>query len=157
MPNRQLLVQIALLHCLFDRVEAVFSRKGVIGAVFARMTPHNNESLLREGNHGGAAMAESNMHKREYYLSRLRPFYDADNLIKATTGIRRCGKAYLLVIGNGRATSKGRPALWQRTPLTQRTLGLPIAYFTYLAKASLYSLAQSSVKTFFTASQSPCP
>ena len=36
-------------------------------------------------------------------------------------------------------------------------LGSPVVYFVYLAKASLYSLAQSSVKTFFTASQSPCP
>ena len=60
-------------------------------------------------------------------------------------------------VRNNTTTREGRPALWQRTPLTLRPLGSPVDYFAYLAKASLYSLAQSSVKTFFTASQSPCP
>ncbi|MFR4548435.1 MAG: AAA family ATPase [Bifidobacterium breve] len=41
-------------------------------------------------------MAESKIYRRERYLSRLRPFYDADDLIKVITGIRRCGKSCLL-------------------------------------------------------------
>ena len=32
---------------------------------------------------------------REKYLSKIRPFYDAD-LIKVITGIRRCGKSVIL-------------------------------------------------------------
>lgn len=32
---------------------------------------------------------------RETYLSKIRPFYDS-NIIKVITGIRRCGKSYLL-------------------------------------------------------------
>ena len=35
------------------------------------------------------------MIKRENYLKKIRPFYDQD-LIKVITGIRRCGKSYLL-------------------------------------------------------------
>ena len=35
------------------------------------------------------------MIKREKYLKNIRPFYDQD-LIKVITGIRRCGKSYLL-------------------------------------------------------------
>ena len=31
------------------------------------------------------------LYKREQYLRKIRPFYDAD-LIKVITGIRRCGK-----------------------------------------------------------------
>jgi len=33
--------------------------------------------------------------KRERYLEKIRPFYDAD-LIKVLTGVRRCGKSVLL-------------------------------------------------------------
>ena len=33
--------------------------------------------------------------KRERYLAKIRPFYDAD-LIKVLTGVRRCGKSVLL-------------------------------------------------------------
>ena len=33
---------------------------------------------------------------REKYLARMRGFYDADDLIKVITGIRRCGKSCLL-------------------------------------------------------------
>lgn len=35
------------------------------------------------------------IYKREQYLSKIRSFY-SDNLIKVITGIRRCGKSYLL-------------------------------------------------------------
>ena len=35
------------------------------------------------------------MIKREKYLEDIRPFYDED-LIKVITGIRRCGKSFLL-------------------------------------------------------------
>ena len=35
------------------------------------------------------------MIKRENYLKKIRPFYN-QNLIKVITGIRRCGKSYLL-------------------------------------------------------------
>lgn len=41
-------------------------------------------------------MTENKIYRRERYLSRLRPFYDADDLIKVITGIRRCGKSCLL-------------------------------------------------------------
>ncbi|MBQ6120021.1 MAG: AAA family ATPase, partial [Clostridia bacterium] len=34
--------------------------------------------------------------KREKYLSRIRGFYDADDLIKVITGVRRCGKSSLM-------------------------------------------------------------
>ena len=34
------------------------------------------------------------MIKREYYLSKIRPFYESD-LIKVITGIRRCGKSVI--------------------------------------------------------------
>ena len=33
---------------------------------------------------------------REKYLSRLRGFYDADDIIKVITGVRRCGKSCLM-------------------------------------------------------------
>ncbi len=29
--------------------------------------------------------------KREKYLSKIRGFYDADDMIKVITGVRRCG------------------------------------------------------------------
>lgn len=35
------------------------------------------------------------LYKREDYLSKIRGFYD-DTIIKVITGIRRCGKSYLL-------------------------------------------------------------
>ncbi len=34
--------------------------------------------------------------KREKYLKKIRPFYDADDLIKVITGVRRCGKSSLM-------------------------------------------------------------
>ena len=36
------------------------------------------------------------LYKRENYLKRIRPFYDADDLIKVITGVRRCGKSSLM-------------------------------------------------------------
>ena len=35
------------------------------------------------------------IYKREDYLSKIRGFYN-DTMIKVITGIRRCGKSYLL-------------------------------------------------------------
>lgn len=34
--------------------------------------------------------------RREKYLSRIRPFYDQDDIIKVITGVRRCGKSSLM-------------------------------------------------------------
>ena len=34
--------------------------------------------------------------KREKYLSKIRPFYQADDIIKVITGVRRCGKSSLM-------------------------------------------------------------
>ncbi len=36
------------------------------------------------------------LYKREKYLSRIRGFYDADDIIKVITGVRRCGKSSLM-------------------------------------------------------------
>lgn len=36
-----------------------------------------------------------NVYPREKYLNRIRPFYDSD-IIKVITGIRRCGKSFIL-------------------------------------------------------------
>lgn len=36
-----------------------------------------------------------NVYPREKYLNKIRPFYDAD-IIKVITGIRRCGKSFIL-------------------------------------------------------------
>ena len=37
-----------------------------------------------------------NLYKREKYLKKIRPFYDAEDLIKVITGVRRCGKSSLM-------------------------------------------------------------
>ena len=37
-----------------------------------------------------------NLYKRENYLSKIRGFYHANDIIKVITGIRRCGKSSLL-------------------------------------------------------------
>ena len=42
-------------------------------------------------------MTTGPIYRRERYLAKLRPFYDASDLIKVVTGIRRCGKSYLLL------------------------------------------------------------
>lgn len=36
-----------------------------------------------------------NVYPREKYLSRIRPFFDSD-IIKVITGLRRCGKSFIL-------------------------------------------------------------
>ena len=36
-----------------------------------------------------------NVYPREKYLNKIRPFYDSD-IIKVITGIRRCGKSFIL-------------------------------------------------------------
>lgn len=36
-----------------------------------------------------------NVYPREKYLTRIRPFYESD-IIKVITGIRRCGKSFIL-------------------------------------------------------------
>ena len=40
-------------------------------------------------------MKNERIYPREKYLKRIRPFYDAD-IVKVITGIRRCGKSYLM-------------------------------------------------------------
>lgn len=37
-----------------------------------------------------------NLYKREKYLRKIRPFYDASDLIKVISGVRRCGKSSLM-------------------------------------------------------------
>ena len=34
--------------------------------------------------------------KRENYLRKIRGFYNADDIIKVITGVRRCGKSSLM-------------------------------------------------------------
>ena len=36
------------------------------------------------------------LYKRENYLKKIRGFYDADDIIKVITGVRRCGKSSLM-------------------------------------------------------------
>jgi predicted AAA+ superfamily ATPase len=36
------------------------------------------------------------MIKRDFFLKSIRPFYEITDLVKAITGIRRCGKSVLL-------------------------------------------------------------
>ena len=55
-------------------------------------------------------MTENKIYRRERYLSRLRPFYDADDLIKVITGIRRCGhKSCSLHSIGGESRDRGVP------------------------------------------------
>ncbi|MGN0167844.1 MAG: ATP-binding protein [Acetatifactor sp.] len=48
----------------------------------------------------------SNVYPREKYLVRIRPFYDSD-IIKVITGIRRCGKSFILKAIMNELYSKG--------------------------------------------------
>lgn len=41
-------------------------------------------------------MDENRIFKRELYLSKIRGFYNDSEMIKVITGIRRCGKSFLL-------------------------------------------------------------
>ena len=36
------------------------------------------------------------LYKREFYLQKIRGFYDKSELIKVITGVRRCGKSSLM-------------------------------------------------------------
>lgn len=36
------------------------------------------------------------LYTREKYLKKIRSFYDADDIIKVITGVRRCGKSCLM-------------------------------------------------------------
>ncbi len=47
--------------------------------------------------------------KREKYLSKIRAFYDASDLIKVITGIRRCGKSSLMQTIRDEIIQKGIP------------------------------------------------
>lgn len=41
-------------------------------------------------------MTENKIYKRELYLNKIRGFYHDSEMIKVITGIRRCGKSFLL-------------------------------------------------------------
>lgn len=43
----------------------------------------------------GGKLMFNNVYPREKYLKKIRPFYDSD-IIKVITGIRRCGKSFIL-------------------------------------------------------------
>ena len=36
------------------------------------------------------------LYKRELYLSKIRPFYKDEDMIKVLTGVRRCGKSSIM-------------------------------------------------------------
>ena len=36
------------------------------------------------------------LYKRESYLSKIRPFYKDEDMIKVLTGVRRCGKSSIM-------------------------------------------------------------
>lgn len=48
--------------------------------------------------------------KREKYLSKIRGFYDADDMIKVITGVRRSGKSCLMQTIMGELSANGVPA-----------------------------------------------
>ena len=47
------------------------------------------------------------LYKRENYLKKIRGFYDADDIIKVITGVRRCGKSSLMKIVSEELKDKG--------------------------------------------------
>jgi len=47
------------------------------------------------------------LYKREKYLKKIRPFYEAEDLIKVITGVRRCGKSSLMQTIADELVSKG--------------------------------------------------
>ena len=51
-----------------------------------------------------------NLYKRENYLKKIRGFYDADDIIKVITGVRRCGKSSLMEMIATEIAEKGVPA-----------------------------------------------
>ena len=50
-----------------------------------------------------------NLYKRENYLKKIRGFYDADDIIKVITGVRRCGKSSLMEMIAAEIAEKGVP------------------------------------------------
>ena len=53
--------------------------------------------------------AWNKLYKREKYLSRMRAFYDADDIIKVITGVRRCGKSCLMATIAEELKNRGIP------------------------------------------------
>ena len=51
----------------------------------------------------------SGIYPREKYLARIRPFYDSD-IVKVITGIRRCGKSFILRSVMNEIAANGIPA-----------------------------------------------
>ena len=49
------------------------------------------------------------LYKREKYLKKIRSFYDADDIIKVITGVRRCGKSSLMQTIADELREKGVP------------------------------------------------
>ncbi len=49
------------------------------------------------------------LYRREKYLARIRGFYDADDIIKVITGVRRCGKSSLMEVISEEIQEKGVP------------------------------------------------
>ena len=49
------------------------------------------------------------LYRRENYLKKIRGFYDADDIIKVITGVRRCGKSSLMEIIAKEIREKGIP------------------------------------------------
>ena len=49
-----------------------------------------------------------NVYPREKYLKKMRPFYDSD-IIKVITGIRRCGKSFILKAIMNELVDRGIP------------------------------------------------
>jgi len=49
------------------------------------------------------------LYKREKYLSRIRPFYEEEDLIKVITGVRRCGKSSIMKIIYDELIERGIP------------------------------------------------
>ena len=47
------------------------------------------------------------LYRREKYLARIRGFYDADDIIKVVTGVRRCGKSSLMEVISEEIQEKG--------------------------------------------------
>lgn len=51
----------------------------------------------------------TDLYKREGYLAKLRPLYDATDLIKVVTGVRRCGKSSLMRLVANELIERGVP------------------------------------------------
>lgn len=60
--------------------------------VFLKNSVYNRiKKMIRKG-----MLYRMNLFKREKYLKKIRPFYDAYDLIKVISGVRRCGKSSLM-------------------------------------------------------------